>query len=59
LRGIQTYHIPPGLPAFQKELRSGSLTEAALNMIPSPENEIEGALMEPAAVSAVRQSENG
>jgi uncharacterized protein (DUF58 family) len=37
LRGILTYHIPPGLPAFQKDVRSGSLTEAALNMVPSPE----------------------
>jgi uncharacterized protein (DUF58 family) len=37
LRGILTYHIPSNLPAFQKERRSGNLTEAALNMVPSPE----------------------
>lgn len=35
-RDILVYHIPPSLPAFQKEIRSGSLTETALNMVPTP-----------------------
>jgi hypothetical protein len=35
-RDILVYHIPPTLPAFQKEIRSGSLTETALKMVPPP-----------------------
>jgi uncharacterized protein (DUF58 family) len=56
LRDILTYHVPPTLPAFQKEQRGGSLTEAALNMVPAPDNELEGAWIEPVSVSAVRQA---
>jgi uncharacterized protein (DUF58 family) len=37
LRDIMVYHIPPTLPAFQKDVRSGSLTETSLNMVPTPE----------------------
>jgi uncharacterized protein (DUF58 family) len=40
LPGILTYHIPATLPAFQKEHKPGSVTEAALSMIPTPELEM-------------------
>ncbi len=36
MRDILVYHIPPTLPAFQKEIRSDNLTETALNMVPTP-----------------------
>lgn len=59
LGGILTYHIPPTLPAFQKERRGGSLTEAALNMVPSPESELQGTGLEPISVSILRREKNG
>jgi hypothetical protein len=59
LHGILTYHIPPTLPAFQKERRSGSRTEAALNMVPTPESEMEGAILEPEPVSPINQTSHG
>lgn len=61
LRGILTYHVPPNLPAFQKERRSGSLTEAALNMVPSPEREIteNEPEAEPLPIAAFQRKSNG
>jgi uncharacterized protein (DUF58 family) len=61
LRGIFTYHIPPTLPAFQnqKERRGSNLTEAALNMVPSPESETNDRTPEPTAFSSFRQVDNG
>ncbi|MCB9006758.1 MAG: DUF58 domain-containing protein [Ardenticatenaceae bacterium] len=37
LGNILAYHIPANVPAFQKEHKAATVTEAALNSIPTPE----------------------